>query len=106
MSIASDVLNSAFQKDPQAIVALIQNRVPCNVSLAEDAYVEVGVQPVIPGPSYYVGALGLINGILSEYRLDKVAYMLSEPDSTGISQILGFCDLPPNRAHEDSHLNS
>lgn len=53
------VLNRAVQKDREAVQALIQNRVPCNVALAEDSTIQVGDR----NGQYSVGLLGIVNGI-------------------------------------------
>ena len=54
-----DYLNDLIKIDRPAIAALIANRVPCNMELAEHESVQCGVQ----NGGYHVGMLGVINGI-------------------------------------------
>lgn len=56
---AIEVLNRINEKDPVALRALIDHRVPCNQALSDDETVQVGV---ING-GYEVGLLGVINGL-------------------------------------------
>lgn len=53
------VLNRALMADPNAIQALIDNRVPCNRELADDPEIQVGTQD----NGFEVGMLGILNGI-------------------------------------------
>jgi len=54
------VLNEALERDPQAITALVNLRVPCNERLAGHPLIRVGVH----GGETRVGVLGLLNGAL------------------------------------------
>ncbi len=91
-SVAVEVLNDAFQRDPAAIDALIINRVPCNQALADHPEVIVEQNPVLENGGFTVGALGLLNGVLTALAIGKVAVMISEPDADGRSRVVGFCD--------------
>ncbi len=94
MSKAVDCLNTAFQADPNAIHALIVNRVPCNKALADHPDVVVDNPPVIEGEHYSVGALGLVNGILTANGLPRIGAKF-EPmpsDHEGRFKIVGFCE--------------
>lgn len=57
---ATEVLNRALKKDPEAIVNLINYRFECNYELAEDPTIQV----LNNDGNYKVGLLGIINGIL------------------------------------------
>ena len=87
-----EVLQNAFNADPNAMHALICNRVPCNESLANDEFVVVEKSQVIENEYFQAGALGLINGILSANKLPIVAVKFSEKDENGRSKVLGFCE--------------
>ena len=90
------VLESAFKADPNAIHALVCNRVPCNQALADDPYIPVDIVPVLSDGCYQIGALGLINGILEANGLPKVAMKFSEEvDAKGRAKLLGFCEYKP-----------
>ena len=90
------VLESAFKADPNAIHALMCNRVPCNQALADDPYISVDIVPVLSGGCYQIGALGLLNGILEANGLPKVAMKFSEEvDAKGRAKLLGFCEYKP-----------
>jgi hypothetical protein len=90
---AIEVLNSAFAADPAAVHALICNRVPCNSALAEHPTVVVDNNRVIGGNSHCVGALGLINGVISELTGKCIAVKFTqEVDDEGRHMILGFTE--------------
>ena len=57
---AVDVLNRAFEADPEAVQLLIENRVNCNKQLADDHTIQVGQ---VADKTWEVGMLGIINGI-------------------------------------------
>lgn len=82
-----EILNTAFEKDPAAMHALICNRVPCNSTLADDPYVlaERGTY------SDTVGVLGILNAACLALLGDVVAVKFSEPDDTGRRTVTGFC---------------
>jgi hypothetical protein len=54
-----DYLNELLALDGQAIAALVANRVPCNELLADHRSVQVQVKHGV----FYVGLLGVINGM-------------------------------------------
>lgn len=51
------LLNEAFQRDPEAVAALVNNRVPCNAALAEHPTIQCG------GGGTTVGLIGILNGL-------------------------------------------
>lgn len=53
------VLNRAVASDPEAISALLEQRVPCNKALADDPTIQVASKD----GAYHVGILGILNGI-------------------------------------------
>lgn len=86
-------LNDAFQRDPAAIHALVCNRVPCNDALMQHPTVVVqGSRVGVPG--YSIGALGLVNGVLTAAGLPRVAAKFTDGPS---SQFLGFCAVGPDK---------
>lgn len=88
-----EVLNMAFKSDPNAIHALLVNRVPCNRFLADDKFVQVDEVPVLGKEYYQVGALGLINAVLAAHGLPLVAAKWSEEiDGDGRHKLVGFCE--------------
>ena len=94
---AVEVLQAAFLSDPNAIHSLIVNRVPCNRLLADDPFVMVDHPPVLPDGNWQVGALGLVNAVLSANGLPCVAYKMSdEKDADGRSRLMGFCEYNPD----------
>lgn len=96
MSKTIDALQAAFASDPNAIHALIVNRVPCNRLLADDPFVAVEQPPVLPTGNYQVGPLGLVNAVLAANDLPLVAVKFSdEKDSKGCAKLLGFCEYAP-----------
>ena len=95
MSKASEILQRAFETDPNAMHALTVNRVPCNQALADDPYVIVDNPPVLGRTHFSVGMIGVLNGILVGLDLPRVAYKLDdEVDAEGRHRFLGFCDVP------------
>lgn len=98
MSPAAQALDEAFRRDPEAIHAMISNRVPCNTALANDPFVVVEENQVLRSsavPHYTVGALGLINGVLAAAGLPLVASNWSDPNEHGVCKLIGFCDYTP-----------
>lgn len=94
LSKAAECLNTAFAADPNAIHALLVNRVPCSQALADHPHVVVDNPPVIEGQHYSVGALGLVNGVLTANGLPRIGAKF-EPmpsDQEGRFKIVGFCD--------------
>lgn len=59
------LLNSAYKADPEAVHALLVNRVPCNKELSDHPYIQVHRSQTLDDNAYNVGLLGIINGILS-----------------------------------------
>jgi hypothetical protein len=57
---AIEVLNRIHQSDPSVLPALIDYRVPCNETLADDPTVQVGSHGDVPTA---VGLLGIVNGL-------------------------------------------
>lgn len=88
-------LNEAWQRDPQAIQALIQNEVPCNDALAQHPTVCVRDVPVIGGDTlnWSVGALGLLNGAIGAVTNKRIAVMWEEDEGQNV--IAGFCIYDP-----------
>lgn len=77
-----DCLNAAYNSDPNAIHALMVNRVPCNIDLAiDDPYVQCHRNKALPEMEFTVDALGLINAVLSANGLPKVAMTWKEIDN-------------------------
>ncbi len=97
-SLAVAALQSAFEKDPNALHALIVNRVPCNQALADDEFVVVGQPSVLENNNtlFQVGALGLVNAVLAAYHLPLVAIAFDdERDENGRHKVVGFCEYTP-----------
>lgn len=96
MSKTVEALQLAFIADPNAIHALIVNRVPCNQFLADDPFVVVYQSLMLPAGNWQVGAIGLVNAVLAANGLPLVAYKFSdEKNADGRSQLLGFCEYVP-----------
>lgn len=57
------VLNRALAADPEAVAGLLVQRVECNRLLARDPEIVV-LEVEGEAPTYHVGVLGLINGIV------------------------------------------
>jgi hypothetical protein len=64
------VMRDLFARDPDAVAALLNHRVPCNEALAEYEYVFVD--------NDRVGVLGLLNGVLEGLCLPRVAARYDE----------------------------
>lgn len=68
---AAELLNSAFNIDPEAMAKLLLYRVPCNLTLANHPTIQVVAHPengpknpeVPEGAEFGVGLLGILNGI-------------------------------------------
>jgi hypothetical protein len=96
-----EALNAAFAADPNAIHALMVNRVPCNQALADDPFVQVDIPPVLAPGNFQVGAIGLINGVLAANGLPLVAHKWSdELDNDGRPRLVGFCEYVPVKVGE------
>lgn len=85
-----EYLNSIFLADPQAVHALMANRVPCtNNALYDHPHIVVGRNNVIPG--YNIGALGMLNGLLTTLGLERVAMKFDDSDiPNGFGKFVGF----------------
>jgi hypothetical protein len=85
-----NALNAAFYADPEAIHAMMCNRVPCNIRLAEDKFIIVDESMFDGG--HTVGLLGIINGILAAAHIPRVAMDWSDPDpeKDGKRRLCGF----------------
>jgi hypothetical protein len=93
MSKASEILQRAFEADPNAMHALTVNRVPCNQALADDPHVLVDKSLVLKECHFSVGMMGILNGILVACDLPRVASMWSnDRDEEGRQKFEGFCD--------------
>ncbi len=66
-------LNAAFAADPGAMRAMMINRVPCNMALANDPYVVCEEDRNLAGDHFSVGTLGVINGVLAAAGMPLVA---------------------------------
>lgn len=87
----SDTLNRAFAADPEAVHAILCNRVPCNKTLADDPTIVVGESLVAPD-AFNVGIIGLLNGVLADMGQPLVASRWSDDvDGEGRRKLLGFC---------------
>jgi hypothetical protein len=95
------VLNRALEKDPFAMNALINHRVPCGIDLAKDETVQVGHPDDLVGLGFEVGMLGIINGIFG-VRPNKCGYIAAVcevVDGIDIARkfiVLGDDDVPIN----------
>lgn len=87
-----DMLNNAFKSDPNAVHALIFNRIPCNRALANDPCVNVDLALVLEQEHFQVSCLGLINGIMRANNMPLIAAKFSEKNKDGRSMFLGFCE--------------
>jgi hypothetical protein len=94
LSPAAAALNEAFTRDPQAIHALLVNRVPCNMALGDDPFVIVEPNQVIDG-GWTVGTLGVVNAVLAANGQPLVAAKFSIPKNGEKALLLGFCDYIP-----------
>ena len=86
-----EMLNKAFEADPEAVHAVVCNRVPCNEEFANDPYIVCDTSNVLEGPPRFtVGALGLLNGVLGFLMDEVVATKWSGEDEYGKTKFLGF----------------
>jgi hypothetical protein len=65
----SAFLNTLVALDPDAMMALVESRVPCNEVLADHPTVQVHVGE---GGQPMVGLLGILNGLVGDGRLCAV----------------------------------
>lgn len=93
---AVECLNKAFEADPNAINALMINRVPCNLEFAHHPLIPVDESRVLNPGLFQVGALGLVNGVLAAHGLPLVAAKWDDtPDAEGRHRLLGFTEFTP-----------
>ncbi|SDH08469.1 hypothetical protein [Roseospirillum parvum] len=89
---ALDILNQALERDPEAITALVNLRVPCNEKLARHAT----IQTYLLDDSPRLGPLGLINGVLGLGRGGLGAEGEVDPRTGRLLRIRRFVlTLPP-----------
>lgn len=91
MSKTVEALQMAFTSDPNAIRALVCNRMPCNQMLADDPFVPVDKDLNLDGDHFCVGALGLVNAVLAANGLPLVATKW-EHHEDGPNKFIGFCE--------------
>lgn len=91
-SVATRVMNRAFAADSEAVHAMLCNRVPCNMTLADDPTIVVATSVVSEG-QFNVGLVGFINGILDEMGLPLLGSKWSDPKEDGTRTLLGFTDV-------------
>lgn len=84
------VLNEAYKADEAAVITLIENRVPCNATLADHATIQIGMSA---DGKTEVGLLGIINGICEAMTGKRVAICIN--DKTG--ETTGFIEYEPVR---------
>jgi len=90
-------LNSAVAADPAAIHSLIMCRVPCNQQLVDHDH---AIVDGADGGLYYVGLLGVINGLLTSLGMSPVA-MRARPSTEqghGIGVLEGFVPYVPPKS--------
>jgi hypothetical protein len=97
-----DSLNEAFESDPMAMTLLMRNKVECNEAFADHPTIQVAVEE-LDEEKFMVGALGLVNGVLTSAGLPRVAIRLSDdPDENGNCKLLGFCRYEGEEEEEDN----
>ncbi len=72
-----ECLDRAFAADPNAMYALINNRIPCNDELADDPHIFVDPARVLPGSLCSVGMMGVLNGVLAANKLPLVGWQFA-----------------------------
>ena len=65
-----DLLNEVNSIDPQAMLAIVSHRVPCNQNLADHPTVQVS-------KNHAVGFLGIVNGLFGD---NKICAVMSEDE--------------------------
>ncbi len=102
MRVALEVLNTAFKKDPQAIHALVCNRVPCNSKLASDDFVVVRENRVLGEEACCVGAMGLVNAVVKSITGKIIAVQWADPEpGKDYGTMIGFCEYTPPKKEND-----
>jgi hypothetical protein len=87
---ALQMMNRAFEEDPNAVHTLICNRVPCNMKLADDETIIVEQCQVLPDIHAQVGLLGFINGLLCECGCDEVLAAKFKETAGNKKELIGF----------------
>ena len=81
------VLNDALKADPNAIHALLCNRVPCNRELVDHPTIVVESNPVMFDKNLYtVGMLGVLNGVIKPLTGKRIAAKFYDKTN----QLVGF----------------
>lgn len=88
------ILNEAFKADPNAVLALIDKRVPCNTELANHPSCQVAVKNCdTADESYEIGLLGILNGIVEPITNGgRIAFVWDELETGNIP--IGFKAFP------------
>ena len=89
---ALNTLNGAYAADPAAMHALVCNRVPCIVTLADHPTIIVDSNKSTPIETYAVGLLGILNGIMEAATGARIAAAFSTPDEVGRCRLLHFTE--------------
>ena len=78
------LLNEAFEADPEAILTLIRNKVPCNSELADHPQIVVGENnDLVGGDSMFmVSAFGLLTGTVERLTGYRVAQKWGKTSDT------------------------
>lgn len=84
---AVEILNEAFEADPDAIKHLMSVRVNCNATLAEHPTIQVIGTSWGDKPCPMVGILGVINGI---FGADAETWGAIAAKFSGEGELLGF----------------
>ena len=78
MSKTAELLQNVFDKDPNAIHALVTNRVPCNQLLVDDPFAIVTEALVVQENCLQIGTMGITSAVLAANGLPLIAYKLSD----------------------------
>ncbi len=92
-----ELLEDALKTDPAVISTLFGIRRSCNQSLADHPYIQVAESPTNKG-TYYVGFVGLINGMLGSVGSEElVAIVYDDKDNQNVIgfKVVRVCDLFP-----------
>ncbi len=91
---AIEVLNRIHEADPTVLPTMIAHRVPCNLTLAHDPTVQVGVTNI----GFEVGLLGVLNGLFG-IRPDSSGYVAAMFNAE--HQLLRFMLTPDKKPPAD-----
>ena len=83
-----ELLNEAHIRDPKAIEALVEHRVPCNSDLTYHPSIVVQARREV-GEANTVGLLGILNGILDLPLGQRIRAIYSREDD-GTAHLMGF----------------